>query len=515
MAKKTLSKRLQTILRDAHSKDTDVLSRLDKVKEDMPDEFAQIEARLGPVPGPTLFNVPDTESIPYSARDADASLRLYPALEPRIESLDLQRVCDLDHSVVPMVERMQSVGFKIDRPYLKGLGTVLSLQMEDRRTRLRALTGLPDFNPGSGDQVADYLFGTLKLAPIKMTKSGARPAVDDKVMEELSIREADNPLARDFIELKGDYSEAEKLLGTYVENLDKFAGADDVIHTNIRITRVVTGRFATFDPNLLAIPVRSQLGRLVRGGFVARPGKILGAYDLDQQEIRVLAHESKDPVMIEVLRDPTRHFHKETCGRIYGIDPAAVDKESTEYMMAKNISFGIAYMISAKGLQAQMAQRGQKCTEADAQKMIDDWYKVYPGVRSYQEQCRAFAARYGYIKTMLGRIRYLPGIHSTQPHIRAEAERAAGNHPIQGGAADITKTWMALLWPHIAEGALKGVCEPLLAVHDEIILEIIEGGEELVDFFVKQTLEEAVKKLELIVPMGCSGKFAQTWQGLK
>lgn len=496
----------------AKGKTTDIKKRWDNIDEDITDKIIE---RVGLFPEAGLEHVPDEVAIPYSARDADATFRLDPALAPKIAALDLERVCRLDHAVIPMVERMQSRGFQINRNYLKGLGTVLSLQMDDRRDKLRNLTGRSEFNPGSGDQVADYLFNTLGLPPIKMTKGGKRPAVDDKVMEELLIREVDNPLVTEFINLKGDYTEAEKLLGTYVDNLDKYAGADDVIHTHIRITRVVSGRFATFDPNLLAIPVKSQLGRLVRGGFVARPGKILGAWDLDQQEIRVLAHESGDPTMIEVLSDPKRHFHKETCGRIYGVDPKTVSKESSEYMGAKNVSFGIAYMITAKGLQAQMAQRGQKCTEADAQKMIDDWYGVYPGVRVYHERCRAFAARYGYIRTMLGRIRYLPGIHSSLPYIRSEAERAAGNHPIQGGAADITKTWMVHLWKHIAKGDLRGVCEPLLSVHDEIILEINEGMEPLVDFYVKETLEQTVKELELKVPMGCGGKFAYNWQGLK
>jgi len=234
---------------------------------------------------------------------------------------------------------------------------------------------------------------------------------------------------------------------------------------------------------------------------------------MDQIEMRVLAHESGDAGMIEVLCDPKRHIHKETTFRIYAIPVEQVNKESTEYMMSKNISFGIVYGITAEGLRAQMAQRGQKRSLEECQALIDAYLeKAYPGVLDYIERERSNAIRYGYVRSMMGRIRYLPGIYSNIPAIRSEAERAAGNFVIQAGAADIMKLWMQKVWDRIKDGHLA---EPLLQVHDELIMEFNEGDEEVMDWTMKDALREAVEPLGLKVPIKCGGNFAKSWKELK
>jgi len=306
--------------------------------------------------------------------------------------------------------------------------------------------------------------------------------------------------------------ERQKLKGTYVDKLQQFVKPDGRIHPHFRITRVVSGRFASHDPNILAIPVRSDLGREVRHGFISPPGKVLGAWDLDQIEMRVLAHESQDSNMISVLSDPTRHIHKETTHEVFDIPVSKVDKESWQYMASKNVSFGIVYGITAEGLRAQMAQRGQFRTLEECQAIIDKYLELaYPGVKDYMERCRSFAARHGFIRSFCGRIRYLPGIHSPISSVRSEAERAAGNHPIQAGATDIMKMWMARVWHRIK----SGIAEPLVPVHDEIVLEFSENDVTLVDAIVKESLEEAVDPLNYSVPIKCGGNIAHDWGALK
>ncbi len=512
--KMSLDKRLKKMLKDASKGEVDLKKRWDALDDD---QKAFIEAAVGesfPVAG--LKHVPDEVAVPYSARDADATFRLLPALEPRVSALGLNDISVLDHSVLPMVDRMQQVGMMVDQEYFRGLGTVLEQEMALLTHTLQSnghgLMFRPDYNPASSDQLAKVLFEDFGLNPIKLTKGKKRPAVDSKVLEELLITYQDRPEVVRFITDQQDFTERLKLKGTYVDNLEKFTASDGRIHPSLRTTRVVSGRLSSHDPNLLAIPVRTGLGRLIRGGFVAPRGRQLGSWDLDQIEMRVLAHESADPAMVEVLSDPKRHIHKETTHRIYGIPVAEVDKNSTEYMMSKNISFGIMYGITADGLRAQMAQRGQHRTKEQCQEMIDAYLNIaYPGVKDYMDKCRCDAIRQGYVKTIMGRLRYIPGIKSSIQAVRSEAERAAGNHPIQGGASDIVKLWMRQLWPKIRH---IGV-EPLLQVHDELILEFDEGEFELVDYLVKTALWEGVEPLRLRVPIRCGGKAAQDWGGLK
>jgi DNA polymerase-1 len=510
-----LSKRIHKILADHVSgKVKDFKKRWDNFE---PEQQETIESKAGPFPNVGLKHVPDEIAVPYSARDADATFRLRPALVPRVTALGLDAICDLDHAVLPMIDRMQQVGMMVDSAYLRDLGIVLDQEMQMLREDLRGLTSNPAYNPASGDQLAEVLFGHFGLNPVKLTKGKKRPAVDSKVLEELLITYQDSPFVMDFIQLNQEFTERLKLKGTYVDNLEKFTASDGRIHPSLRTTRVVSGRLSSHDPNLLAIPVRTALGRLVRGGFVAPPGRQLGSWDLDQIEMRVLAHESGDPAMVEVLSDPSRHIHKETTYRIYGIPVEAVDKNSTEYMMSKNISFGIMYGITAEGLRAQMAQRGQHRTKEECQGMIDAYLDTaYPGVKEYMDKCRCDAIKQGFVRTLLGRIRYIPGIKSSIRAVRSEAERAAGNHPIQGGASDIVKLWMRQLWPKIHGGlAAYALAEPLLQVHDELILEFDEGNFDVVDYMVREALREAVEPLHLRVPISCGGKAAQNWGELK
>jgi DNA polymerase-1 len=189
-----------------------------------------------------------------------------------------------------------------------------------------------------------------------------------------------------------------------------------------------------------------------------------------------------------------------------------VDKTSTEYLMSKNVSFGIPYGISPPGLAAQARERGIDWDETDCEKFIDEWFKVYPGVLSMIEGFKAQARREGLVRSKLGRVRYLPGIHSTLPYVRSEAERHAVNHPIQTTAQEVLKRAMIELWSFRSEVQKEGYWEPLLQIHDEVIYEEDEGLFDLVDPIVQLCMEGA---MDLKVPIRCGGVLGKNWAELK
>lgn len=515
----SVNKRIDRILNDFSKQDTDARSRWHKVKEDLREP---VELQLGIMPQATLDDIPQRIAVPYSGRDADGTGRLDPILDEKIVAMGLERVLKIDLDVIPMVEQMQSVGMLADKEYFERFGRELGHEMTELTEQIHTVGGL-EINPGSDDQVAHLLFHHIGLESFRTTKSGKREQVDIKVVESLRPKHPVVPLILDFKERK-------KLKSTYADKLPLWVEEDGRIRANFRITRVPSGRLACSEPNLLAQPVRTELGRRIREGFIAPEGKLLGSWDLNQIEMRVMAHESEDANLMTVLTDPdSPGIHIDTCVKIHGVlapdmedaDAVKAFKETTEYMMIKNVTFGIIYFISAYGLTAQMHQRGfPDWGDADSQVMIDEWFKLYPGVRSYMENRKAEARRYGFVRDMFGRIRYLEGVHSNIRRVRHEAYRRAINHPIQAGAQGVIKIGMAKIWKEVlplfwADG--KGsdgleTVEPLLQVHDEIVFEFWKGLEQTLDPLIQNCLCSAAK---LRVPITASGAWGPNWKTLK
>ncbi len=313
-----------------------------------------------------------------------------------------------------------------------------------------------------------------------------------------------------------DFSERAKLKKTYADQLPRWMDEDSRIRATFRLTRIPSGRIACSEPNLLAQPTRTELGSRIREGFIAAPGRILGSWDLNQIEMRVLAHESEDENMIAVFSDPNRlGLHIETCAEIYGMKPEEVDKKSTAYKMIKNVTFGIVYHISAYGLTAQMHQRGKPdWTEDDSQKMIDEWFTLYPGVGRFMEAKKAEARRFGFVRDMFGRIRYLEGVRSKIPRVQNEAYRQAINHPIQSGAQGVIKLAMAGIWNDVLPAYWREGhwVEAILQVHDELLFEADEAVMPTLGPLVTSQLEGAYK---LRVPITASGAIGKNWRQLK
>lgn len=484
---------------------------------------------LGAPPEKSLEYVPDDEAIPYSACDAVATLRVGPILEAKIAEMGLEQVAQIDHSIIPMIDRMQRIGMKAVPEHFDQLAEKCTERMSELQGQIHSMCGAL-INPDSGDQVAALLFDQLKLDravdfKIKRTENDERYSTNDKILEALRFT---HPV----VGLVCDYRETSKIRSSFCWPISRYASRvpDRRIHPNLRITRVSSGRLACTEPNLLAIPVRSDLGKEVRAGFVAGEGHVLGDWDLDQVEMRYMADESQDPILLDAFRRGL-DIHSKTASLVFGkpYDEVVGDKKLRAILRdpAKRVGFGVITGITGVGLVAQMrlanatkdgipiADGGTPWSEDDCDKLIEEYFRIHTGVRDYFDRCRAEARRFGYVRDRWGRIRYLPAAHSTIKWLREEALRQSHSHKIQAGAQGIMKQGMAQVWEMIKEWWRQGHwIEPLLQVHDELLLEVEDDPEfkAEVDQIVPVCLSQTV---QLSVPLGAKGGFAYNWGELK
>lgn len=499
----------------------DPRSRWEALSKELPEATDTVERGIGPMPEAGLDALEQVfgeegakKAVDYSAGDADDTWVIYPILKQRIEELDLEEAYRLDIDVIPMIDRMMHIGFSADKDYFQSLGRELAAEMEVDLDKIEQVVGAR-INPNSSVQVASLLFDKMKL-PIQQYTETKQPSTADEVIEALRLI-SNHPV----LPLISDYRELSKMKGTYADKLWRWLGPDNRIHPRLRITRVPSGRLACSEPNLMAIPVRSQrmlggekLGKRVRDGFRAKPGCVLGSWDLDQIEMRVLAHRSQDPTLIQVF-ETGEDIHQKTASLVFSLAMDLCTKGTWQRDSAKNVGFGIVYGITSKGLQLQLKLRGIDRTEADCQEMIDAYLvKAYPRVRSLMEDRKAEARRNGFVRSMLGRVRYLPGIHSTNNRLRSEAERVCLNHDIQTSAQELMKLGMVGVWQRVLPVVWSRgyYCEPILQVHDELLVEVDENVISEVDVMIRNEMQEAMR---LCIPIGAKGVFAQKWGALK
>lgn len=471
----------------------------------------ELVAVLGDIQEATLDDIEYETAKDYACRDADATLRIYPILKAKIEDMGLQGVADMDHAIIPMVDRMQEVGMRVNLARLAELQTKVELGMSRLQQEINQLTGAL-INPDSGPQVAALIFDQLKLPVGKLTDGGARGSTNDKVLESLASTHPVIPLIT-------DYRELSKIRNSFCRAIPRWVDGDGRVRCNIRITRVSSGRLSATNPNLLAIPVRTELGKEVRDGFEAEEGKLLTSHDLDQVEMRQMAHESQDRFMCELFLEGKRDIHRETAALMFGINPIDVHPLFHRYP-AKRVGFGVITGITGAGLVDQMALAhavkadGSIWSEDDCNRLIVEWFKIYPAARTFMDRCRAEALRYGYVRDMWGRIRYLPGVWSAIPRIREEALRQSHSHKIQAGAQGIIKRAMAEIWWWI-EHQWWGRVDPLLQIHDELIHEIDDDGGVLWREFDSTVTSILCGAASLRVPLKAKGSSARTWGQLK
>jgi DNA polymerase-1 len=426
-------------------------------------------------------------------KQAEMIVRVVEAVRAEVIAQNLMDVLQrFDLPLVPVLARMEEAGIRIDREYLGRLTT------EFRADRARLEQEMVEmarraFNPASPTQLAEVLFVDLALSTkgIKKGKTGYSTAAS-----ELEKLRGQHPI----IEKIEDYREVSKLLSTYVEVLPLLADADGRVHTTFNQAIAATGRLSSTDPNLQNIPIRTELGRRIRGAFVAPQGRVLVSCDYSQIELRLAAALSKDAAMTEAFVRG-EDIHQSTAAKIWGIPLVDVTKDQRR--AAKAINFGILYGQGAHGLAATAG-----IPYAEAKKFIEKYFEVYSGFRTYIDETKALARARGFVETFFGRRRPMSEILSAIPMLRAQAERMAVNMPLQGTAADLMK--LAMIDVDKKLGSVCGEAKMLLQVHDELVLEVPEKDAQRVAMFVKETMEGVEKMgVPIVVDMKIGGSWAE------
>jgi DNA polymerase-1 len=429
----------------------------------------------------------------YSAEDADVTLQLHHAVWPRVEKdAKLKRIySEIEIPVSSVLLTMERNGVLIDGAQLSRQGQELGQKMFELEKKAHELAGGP-FNLGSPKQLCEILFDRMKIKVVKKTPSGA-PSTDEEVLEKLAL---DYPICATLLEHRG----VAKLKSTYTDKLPRMVhGKTGRVHTNYAQAVAVTGRLSSTDPNLQNIPVRTAEGRRIREAFVAPPGSKIVSADYSQIELRIMAHLSADPSLLEAF-GKGEDVHRHTASEVFDTAPGDVTSEQRRY--AKVINFGLIYGMSAFGLAQNLA-----IERAAAQSYMDKYFARYPGVAQYMERTRAEARERGYVETVMGRRLWLPDIGSSNQARRQGAERQAINAPMQGTAADLIKLAMIAVQGWIEQEGLA--TKLVMQVHDELVLEVPDNELDIVKPSVER-LMMGVAKLD--VPLVVEAGVGPNWE---
>ncbi|HEX2710490.1 MAG TPA: DNA polymerase I, partial [Candidatus Deferrimicrobium sp.] len=466
--------------------DTQVAGYLLEPEEGTP-SFPKLRARFLPA---SLAAEEGESPEGRAAERAAATLALGKALEERLAEAALLDVFrGIDMPLLPVLHRIEEKGIRIDTGIFAELSEGLARDISAIERKVAAAAGT-DFNINSPKQLAFLLFEKLGLPPVKKTKTGYSTDVD--VLERL----------KDLHEIPSlvlEYRTVAKIRSTYVDVLPgKIDPRDGRIHTTLSQTQAATGRLSSSDPNLQNIPIRTELGRRIRAGFVAEKGNLFVGADYSQVELRLLAHLSGDAELIRRFRQGD-DIHTATAAAVFGVDPSAVTPELRR--RAKVINFGILYGMSPFGLSRELGIGGK-----EAKTYIDHYFDRFQGVKEYIEGLKATSRKDGYVLTLMGRRRILKDIDSRNKVLREAAERMAINTPIQGSAADLIKMAMIRVDREFREAGMKA--RLILQVHDELIVEAPEREAAGSERILKEAMEGVAK---LSVPLTVSVSRGKNW----
>ena len=402
---------------------------------------------------------------------------------------------EIELPLASVLARMELAGVAADEKKLDALSRDMAGKLARLEDLAKEQAGDPGFNPNSPKQLGVVLFEKLGLPVVKKTKTGY--STDVKVLEELRGK---HPLVDTILQ----YRALAKLHSTYLEGLKPLINrTTGRIHTHFQQTVTVTGRLSSTDPNLQNIPTRTETGRGIRALFVPGEGyDWLLSCDYSQIELRILAHVSQDPLMLESFRE-NQDVHARTASEVFGVPLDLVSHEMRG--RAKAVNFGIVYGISDFGLAVQLG-----CSRKEASEFIENYLSRYKGVKEYMERMKALARSQGYVTTLLGRRRYLPDINNRNFNLRSFAERTAINTPIQGTAADIMKLAMLRVDAALRKSGLS--FQVLLQVHDELVLEVKEAEREAAAALVQTEIQNAFK---LDVPLLAEVNYGKDWASAK
>ena len=446
----------------------------------------------------SMAQVAIEDAAPYAAADAEICLRLEPLLRKDLQRSDELRLLEeIEMPLVGVLAEMEMAGILLDVPFFEEFSEELTIRLAEIEKEVTELVGKP-FNLNSTQQLSDVLFNRLGLQPpdrTRKTKSG-HYSTSASVLEGMR---GVHPV----VDLILEHRELAKLKSTYVDALPAAINPQTGrVHTSFNQVGSVTGRLASSNPNLQNIPIRSELGRRVRKGFIAAEGNLLVAVDYSQIELRIVAHMAQDKTMIAAF-NAGQDIHATTAAGIYGVPLEEVTKEMRR--AAKAVNFGLIYGMSAFGL-----TRSTDLTLAEAEDFVAAYFAKFPGVKRYLDGIRHLAAEQGYVETLLGRRRYFPALKNpVDKQRRNNSERAAINAPIQGTAADIMKIAMLDVAKALEDAHLHG--KMLLQVHDEVV---VECPEDELDETIKVVSAAMESAYTLDIPLTTDARFGKRWGDL-
>ena len=428
----------------------------------------------------------------YAAEDADITLRLKNKLEPELKKYDCEKLFyEIEMPLMPVLAEMEMNGVCLDTQSLAETSKQFTNRMNEIEARIFELAG-QQFNIASPKQVGEILFDKLKIVEkAKKTKTG-QYVTSEEVLQQLKNK---HEIVADILEHRG----LKKLIGTYIDALPKLINpSTGHIHTSFNQTITATGRLSSSDPNLQNIPIRGEDGKEIRKAFIPEPGCLFFSADYSQIELRVMAHLSQDPQMIEVFREG-KDLHAATAANIYKKPIAEVTRD--ERTKSKRANFGIIYGITVFGLAERL-----DIPRDEAKMLIDGYFETFPQVHNYMEKSKEVARQQGYVTTLFGRRRYLPDINSHNATVRGFAERNAINAPIQGTAADIIKVAMIHIFQRFKAEGIKS--KMILQVHDELNFSVLPEEKEKVEQIV---IEEMQNAFHMAVPLVADSGFGDNW----
>jgi DNA polymerase-1 len=400
----------------------------------------------------------------------------------------------IDKPLVPVLLRMEQAGVRVDSGVLGDMSDRLAVEIDNLAERIYADSG-HRFNINSPKQLGDVLFNKMLLPkPMKYGKGKVVSTAQD-VLEELAEQ---HPVPALVLE----YRQLAKLKSTYLDSLPQLTDAQGRVHTTFNQVGTATGRLSSTNPNLQNIPVRTALGREIRAAFIPAPGNVLMSADYSQIELRLMAHFSQDPLLLDAYRTG-KDIHTLTASEVFGVDAATMDKETRA--RAKAVNFGIVYGISPFGLAAQL-----NIDQKTAKQYIETYFDRYKGVQRFIEDTLDTVRRDQAVRTYFGRIRPIPDIHSRNPNMRGFAERTAINTPLQGTAADLIKLAMLKIDQLIRDRELKS--RMTLQVHDELLFDVVPEEAEELQELVKQEMEHVA---EFSIPIVAEVGIGKNWRDIK
>lgn len=440
-----------------------------------------------------MRDVPLSQIAEYAAEDADVTLKLYNFFAPELKKAGIESLFfDIEMPLIYVLAEMEATGVKLDTAALKQSSEELTAALNKLEDEIYELAGTK-FNINSSKQVGEILFDRLKIEEkAKKTKTGSYSTSED-ILEKMRSK---HPVVDKLLEYRG----LKKLLSTYIDALPELIHPDTgKVHTSFNQTVTATGRLSSTNPNLQNIPIRDELGREIRKAFIPdNEDCIFFSADYSQIELRIMAHLSNDPHMIEAFQSGA-DIHSATAAKIYGIPVEEVTADMRR--KAKTANFGIIYGISIFGLAERLG-----IPRAESKELIEGYFKTYPGVRDYMDESIRIAKEKGYVETIFKRKRYLPDINSHNAIVRGYAERNAINAPIQGSAADIIKVAMVNIYNRFEAERLKS--KMLIQVHDELNFNVPKDELERVKQIVREEMEGA---LQLQVPLIADCGEGKNW----